>query len=108
MVRPIDLQDNFSKAPLAGREQQIQQSSADLGQRALARELDEQHQLDKTRSAATDETDAPENRVDDRDKGQSEDSGRRRGEGGEGSSAGEDVNPAGGKSDSSTLIDIVA
>ena len=110
MVRPIDLQDNFSKAPLAGREQQIQQSSADLGQRALARELEQQHQLDQSRPVPTDETDATENRVDDRDKGQSDDSARRhRGEGGDGSSAGEDVNPGtGGKSDSSSLIDIVA
>ena len=39
-MRPIDLQDNLSKAPLAGREQGPQQASADLGQRHGAQELD--------------------------------------------------------------------
>jgi hypothetical protein len=45
-MRPIDLQDNLSKAPLAGREQAIQQANADLGQRHVAQELDRQHLLD--------------------------------------------------------------
>ncbi len=64
-MRPIDLQDNMSKAPLAGREQAIHQSSADLGQRHGAQELNRQHLLDQTRTAAAAEADDAENNVDD-------------------------------------------
>jgi hypothetical protein len=67
-VRPIDLQDNLSKAPLAGREQQIQQNSPDAAQRHGARELERQHVLDQSRTKETDETDRPDNRVDDHDR----------------------------------------
>lgn len=79
MVRPIDLQDNLSKAPLAGREQQIQQSSADLAQRQLSQALNQEHILDQSRTRPSAATDATENRVDDREarRGQG-DSGQRR------------------------------
>ena len=44
-MNAIHLQDNLSKAPLAGREQGIQQASADFGQRHGAQELNRQHAL---------------------------------------------------------------
>lgn len=65
-MRPIDLQDNLSKAPLAGREQQIQQASSDLGQRQVAQELAQQHVVDHSRTRAADPRDGPANRVDHR------------------------------------------
>ena len=68
-MRAIDLQDNLSKAPLAGREQGIQQSSAELGQRHGAQELNRQHAHDQTRTKASEETEGPDNRVDDHDDG---------------------------------------
>ncbi len=63
-MRPIDLQDNLSKATLASREQQIQQNSADQGQRQGAMRLDDEHALDQTRTVPMDDTDGAENRVD--------------------------------------------
>lgn len=74
MVRPIHMQDNLSKAPLAGREQQILQSSSDLAQRQLALTLNRQHLLDQSRARPTAASDAADNRVDDREE--------RRGQGG--------------------------
>ena len=64
-MRSIDLQDNLSKAPLAGREQGIQQSSADLGQRHGAQALNRQHVLEQTRIKAGENSEAADNRVDD-------------------------------------------
>lgn len=64
-MRSIDLQDNLSKAPLAGREQGIQQSSSDLGQRHGAQALERQHRLDQTRTKAGENAEGPDNRVDD-------------------------------------------
>ncbi len=64
-MRSIDLQDNLSKAPLAGREQGIQQSSADLGQRHGAQALNRQHLLEQSRLKAGENAEAAENRVDD-------------------------------------------
>ena len=43
MVRPVDLQDNLSKAPLASRLQQVQQVSPDIAQRQLSEGLKQQH-----------------------------------------------------------------
>ena len=63
-MRSIDLQDNMSKAPLASREQQIQQSNSDQGQRLAAMRLDEEHARDQTRPVPTEQSDGPENRVD--------------------------------------------
>lgn len=64
-MRSIDIQDNLSKAPLAGREQGIQQSSADLGQRHGAQALNREHLLDQTRTKAGENAEAADNRVDD-------------------------------------------
>ena len=64
-MRSIDLQDNLSKAPLAGREQGIQQSSADLGQRPGAQALNRQHVLDQTRTSESEKSERADNRVDD-------------------------------------------
>jgi hypothetical protein len=80
-MRPIDLQDNLSKAPLAGREQTIQQNSADLAQRAGAQELNREHLLNQTRTTESAASDAADNRVDDDDEGrggQDRRDGRRR------------------------------
>ena len=63
-MNSMHLQDNLSKAPLAGREQAIQQASADLGQRHGAKELDRQHPLDQTRTKAAEDAEGPDNRVD--------------------------------------------
>lgn len=49
MVRPVDMQDNYSKAPLAGREQHIQQISPEIAQRQAAQQQAQQHLLDQTR-----------------------------------------------------------
>ena len=64
-MNAIHLQDNLSKAPLAGREQGIQQASADFGQRHGAQELNRQHALDPTRTTAREAAEGPDNRVDD-------------------------------------------
>ena len=56
MVRPIDLQDNLSKAPLASRAQQVQQGAAETAQRQAAIEGRQQHALDQTRTTPTAET----------------------------------------------------
>lgn len=64
-MRPIDLQDNLSKAPLAGREQGIQQANSDQGQRHGAQVLNREHLLDQTRTTETEHADAADNRVDD-------------------------------------------
>ena len=58
MVRPVDMQDNYSKAPLAGRQQHIQQTSPEITQRQAAQQLVQQHLADQTRpmpSAGRDE-----------------------------------------------------
>ena len=73
-MRPIDLQDNLSKAPLVGREQAVQQASSEIGQRHGARALDQEHALDQTRVRQGEESETAENRVDD-------DGGRRHGDG---------------------------
>lgn len=49
MVRPVDMQDNYSKAPLAGRQQNIQQTSPEIAQRQAAQQLTQQHLVDQTR-----------------------------------------------------------
>lgn len=49
MVRPVDMQDNYSKAPLAGRQQHIQQTSPEIAQRQAAQQQVQQHLLDQSR-----------------------------------------------------------
>ena len=53
MVRPIDMQDNLSKAPLASRVQGLQQGAAEMAQRQAAIESRQQHALDQTRTTPT-------------------------------------------------------
>lgn len=58
MVRPVDMQDNYSKAPLAGRQQHIQQTSPEITQRQAAQQLVQQHLADQAKplpSAGRDE-----------------------------------------------------
>lgn len=77
-MRPIDLLDNMSKAPLAGREQGIQQASADQGQRHGAQALNREHLLDQTRPTEAEDVDVADNRLDDHPDDGSGDRGRRR------------------------------
>lgn len=49
MVRPVDMQDNYSKAPLAGRQQHIQQTSPEIAQRQAAQQQVQQHLANQTR-----------------------------------------------------------
>ena len=60
MVRPIDLQDNLSKAPLASRAQQVQQNNPDMAQRQSTQELAQQHADDPARTLPADESKAAE------------------------------------------------
>lgn len=50
MVRAVDLQDNYSKAPLAARLQHIQQTRADLMQFQLNRQAAQEHILEHSRT----------------------------------------------------------
>jgi hypothetical protein len=68
MLRPTDLQDNFSKAPMAAREQHVMQTRPEQAQHNLARQQDQEHVLDHSRIRPNDGADASENRVDDREK----------------------------------------
>ncbi len=65
MVRPIDLQDNYSKAPLAAREQHLLQVRPEQSQHHIARQQNQEHVLDQSRIRAAEDADAAENRVDD-------------------------------------------
>jgi len=51
-MRPVDLQDNFSKAPLAAREQHIQQTRADNAQYQAAQQQGKEHVTDQRRVKA--------------------------------------------------------
>ncbi|MBT3345146.1 MAG: hypothetical protein HN712_05860 [Gemmatimonadetes bacterium] len=77
-MRPIDLQDNLSKAPLASRAQQIQQNSADQAQRQGALRLNDEHAHDQTRTKPTDDADPSENRVDRDPEGQAREQSKQR------------------------------
>ena len=65
MVRPIDLQDNLSKAPLASRTQQIQQITPEMAHRQVTRELAEQQLVDQGRPLPSEEADRVELHPDD-------------------------------------------
>jgi len=107
-MRSIDLQDNMSKAPLASREQQIQQSNADQGQRQVAIRLDEEHAHDQTRPVPTERMDGPENRVDrETDDGRRQQQSQRHGgRSGPGNAEG-DASASPGVSPNSRDIDVV-
>ena len=67
MIRPIDLQDNFSKAPMAAREQHLQQTRPEMTQHNIARQQEQDHILDHSRVRPSEDADASENRLDDRE-----------------------------------------
>ena len=60
MVRPIDLQDNLSKAPLASRLQQIQQDAEERAHLQVARDTAQQQIVDRSRTLPADEAQRPE------------------------------------------------
>lgn len=66
MLRPTDLQDNFSKAPMAAREQHVQQTRPDQAQHNIARQQDQERVLDNSRISPKENAEPSENRVDDR------------------------------------------
>jgi len=68
MLRPLDLQDNFSKAPLAAREQNIQQIRPAVTQHNLAQQADQEQILANSRVREAAEADETQNRVDDHDR----------------------------------------
>ncbi len=68
-MRPVDLQDNLSKAPFAAREQHVQQTAPEVAQRHVARELAQEQILDHSRTRPTEQADPAENRVYDRERG---------------------------------------
>lgn len=63
MVRPVDLQDNFSKAPIASSLQHIQQTSPEVAQRQAAQQLAQQHILDHSRTRPAEPRDEVELRL---------------------------------------------
>ena len=70
MVRPIDLQDNFSKAPGASKAQQAQQANPEMAHRNTAAEMAQQQIIDQSRTAAAQEEDRAEMNTDDSGKDQ--------------------------------------
>ncbi len=56
MVRPIEIQDNLSKAPFAAREQHLQQANAQAAQQQVDAEVAEVRVLDQSRAVPLDET----------------------------------------------------
>ncbi len=73
MVRPVDLQDNLSKAPIASSLQHVQQTSPAAAQRQAAQHLAQEHTLDHSRTRPAEPRDEVELHLDGR-----EESGRRR------------------------------
>ncbi len=65
MVRPIDLQDNLSKAPLAGRAQHVQQSAPEMAHRHAAQAAAQQQVVDLSRSLPAEAGDRAEFHHDD-------------------------------------------
>lgn len=67
MVRPVDLQDNLSKAPIASNIQHVQQNSAAVAQRQTAEHLAQEHLLNQSRTRPAESRDAVELRLDQRE-----------------------------------------
>ena len=66
MVRPIEIQDNLSKAPFAAREQHLQQANALAAQQQLDAEVTEMRVLDQSRAVPLDETSTAQLAIGDR------------------------------------------
>jgi hypothetical protein len=60
MVRPIDLQDNLSKAPLVSRAQQLQQSAPEMAHRQAGQATAQQQVIDRGRSLPAEADDRAE------------------------------------------------
>ena len=103
MVRPIDLQDNLSKAPLASRAQQVQQTNPEMALRQSTQELARQHAEDRARTLPADESKAAELNA---DQGQEELPRRRRRKKKDDESQAEPTET--NKSDDSASIDLIA
>ena len=56
MVRPIDLQDNLSKAPIAGRLQQLQQDRPEMALRESNQQAVRQQRADRSRPLPAEES----------------------------------------------------
>ena len=106
-MKAIDLQTSLAKAPIVGREQQIQQSSSDLGQRGIVQQQDQERILDQTRTQSSEETEQPENRVDDHEGRQHGDRRERR-PSHQTSEEEEEADAQRAASDTSRIIDVVA
>ena len=59
MVRPVDLQDNFSKAPAASRAQNVQQVNPEMAHRNTSQEMARQQILDQSRTLPAEESGHP-------------------------------------------------
>ena len=59
MVRPVDLQDNFSKAPAASRAQNVQQVNPEMAHRNTTQEMARQQILDQSRTLPAEESSQP-------------------------------------------------
>jgi len=105
VVRPIDLQDNFSKAPGASKAQQAQQANPEMAHRNTAAEMAQQQIVDQSRTAPAQENDRAEMNPDDTGKEQS-----RKGKANKVRSKKEEVPAVIGppKGDDSSEIDVVA
>ena len=111
MAGQIHLQDNLSKAPLVGREQNIQQASADLAQRQASQALDQERVLDQSRAHPSGATDTAENRVDRRQerRGQGRgDADRHRDRSGQGGGSSDEAGAEPASSSEEHRIDVVA
>ena len=82
MVQPVELQDNLSKAPLAAREQHLQQTRPDLAQQAITQEAAQEYILDHSRTRPTEQKHPAQMQVYDHGRrgGERERRERRRGE----------------------------
>jgi hypothetical protein len=78
MVRPIDLQDNLSKAPLASRAQHVQQSAPEMAHRHAAQTAAQQQVVDLSRSLPAEAGDRAEFHRDDSADGGARRHGRQR------------------------------
>jgi hypothetical protein len=60
------MQDNYSKAPIAGRQQHIQQTSPEIAQRLAAQQTTQQHLVDQSRAVPAEGRDEVELHLDER------------------------------------------
>ncbi len=105
MVRPIDLQDNLSKAPLASRAQQVQQTASEMAHRQVDQELAQQRLQDQSRPLPTEETDRVELHPDEGEKQQNQEQEEKKDRADD---TAEKSTPPAGEDEDSSHIDIVA